>query len=253
MSSNHFNAIVILDAIQTGDTNTALRLKEELQDIASYGVRGLQVLYARIETTTDLETILSDLYNKIRTAGLKPLLHLEGHGLSDETGFILADGSPCSWQSLKELITPLNIAMELNLLLVMATCFGGSFATAMTTTDRAPVWGLIGPTAKITAGQVETSFQSFDNTFFNSLSTSEALKALNDSAPHVTYFITVAEQFFYAVWKGYKKSMCSNEMIEKRAARMRHKAIYDKVLSNSTIGVPSADWFKQLRSEEHTS
>lgn len=240
MSANHFNAIVILNAIPDGESNTARRLKEELDDIACYIAPGLQILYVRIDTMSDLENTMADLLQKNQDADLHPLLHLEGHGLADESGFVLANGTPCSWKRLKELITPLNVAMELNLMLVLAACYGGSFATSMSTVDRAPVWGLIGPTQEVSAGQVERSFQTFYKTFFNSLSTSDSLKALNDSAPNSTYFITIAEQFFYAVWRGYKRNMCTEEMIEKRA-----KAMYDKV-SKDIPKPPSIEQLKKL-------
>lgn len=246
MSANSFNSIVILDAIPDGEANTARRLQEELQDIACYVVPGLHISYIRIKTMADLENAMFGLLQNNRKAGQQPLLHLEGHGLTDESGFVLADGTPCSWIKLKKLITPLNRAMELNLLLVLATCFGGSFATAITTTDRAPVWGMIGPTEEITAGEVERSFTVLYKTFFDSFSAAASLKALNASAPRVTYFITVAEQFFYAAWKGYKKEMCSEEEIEKRATRMRNKAIYDKALSCSPMDIPSIETFKRL-------
>lgn len=241
MSKNLFNAVVILDAIPAGESNTARRLKEELDDIASYVMPGLQVLFARIETMSDLENEISNLLIQNRSTGLQPLLHLEGHGLTDESGFVTANGTPCSWETLKTLITPLNTAMGLNLMLIMATCFGGSFATAINTTDQAPVWGLIGPTEKITARQVETSFQIFYKTLFNSLSASEAIKALNDSTPGVVYFKTSAEQFFCEVWRGYKKNMCTEEMIEKLATRMHHEA-----LSKRWHNIPSIEQFKQL-------
>jgi hypothetical protein len=146
VSENRFNAVVILDAIPEGELMTARRLKEALEDIASYNVSGLRVRYMCVQTLEQLEASFSSVLREIKEAGLLPLIHLEGHGFDDESGLKLPDGPHCPWSKLKELITPLNVAMGLNLMLVMATCYGGSFATAIRTTDRAPLWGLIGPT-----------------------------------------------------------------------------------------------------------
>lgn len=225
MSENQFNAVVILDAIPDGEMNTARSLKEELSDMASYGNDGPIVRYCRIETMNSLEDSINDLLHKVRNIGLLPWLHLEGHGLSNESGFALADGTPCSWNKLKELITPLNVAMGLNLMIVLATCFGGSFAKALRITDRAPVWCLIGPTSTVDAGQVQAGFRSFYRTFFESLSTSKAVQALNVSALDISYIPTPAEEFFYVVWENYKKNQCSNKMIKKRAMDMYREAI----------------------------
>jgi hypothetical protein len=235
MSENRFNAVVILDAIPDGEMNTARRLKEDLEDIASYVSDGPKVLYARIETTNSLEDSISDLLHKVRDTGLQPWLHLEGHGLNDESGFVLADGTPCSWTKLKEVITPLNVATGLNLMIVLATCFGGSFTRAIRTTDRAPVWCLIGPTSTVEAGQVQDGFRTFYRTFFGSLSAVKAMQALNASAPEIVYFITTVEVFFYDAWKNYKKNHCSKEMIKKRAMVMYREA-KSKNLFSISIG-----------------
>lgn len=131
MGSNRLNAIVILDAVPDGELNTARRLREDLEDIASFRADGLRVRYARVQTLDHVEVSLSALLRDTRETGLLPLLHLEGHGFADESGFALPDGKHCDWSKLKELITPLNIATGLNLMLVMTTCYGGSFARAI--------------------------------------------------------------------------------------------------------------------------
>jgi len=244
MSENRFNAVAILDAIPEGELNTARRLKEELEDIASFVADGLQVYYVRIETMESLENTISDVLRKNRESGFQPLLHLDGHGLVDETGFALAGGTSCNWSKLKDLITPLNVAMGLNLMVIMATCYGGSFARAIRTTDRAPVWGLIGPTQEVTAGQVEGSFRIFYRTFFESFSSSKALRALRESAPASIYFVTTADNFFYEVWRSYKKNECSRYMIKKRALRM-----YQEAKLKNLSELPSIGKFKKMLSD----
>jgi hypothetical protein len=238
MNQNRFNAIIILDAIPDGEFNTARRLKDELDDIASYSIQGLRVFYSRIETMAELEICMSDAMHELHNSDLQPLLHLEGHGLTDESGFVLAHGEHCSWSRLKEYITPLNIAMQLNLLLILATCHGGSFASSISTVDPAPVWGLIGPIQQLTAGQIEGSFRAFYQTFFQTLSGEKAVQALNLKVPNV-YYITTAERFFLDVWNGYKKNYCTDAMLEKRAKKMQQAA-----MSKKWQRIPSFDQMK---------
>lgn len=195
----------------------------------------------RVDTITDLEAGISSLLVEVRTNALQPWLHLEGHGLVDESGFQLANGSHCSWNQLKEIIAPLNVATGLNLILILATCFGGSFASAIQTIDRAPVLGLIGPTRDVTAGLLESGFPAFYRTFFESSSLKKAIEALNVTAPKNLYYRTSAERFFYDVWASYKRTLCTKQEIENRARRM-----YREVKSQGLPRTPSVGQLKRL-------
>jgi hypothetical protein len=236
MNDTVFNGIVILDGIPEGEFNTARRLREDLEDIACYLANGLKVRYLRVETIDSLESGISKVIHETRHNDLLPWLHLEGHGISNESGFALASGAQCGWTQLKEIITPLNVSINLNLMLILATCYGGSFSTAIRTSDRAPVLGLIGPTREITIGQVEIGFPTFYRTFFETLSFKKAIEALNIIAPPNLYYGITAERFFYEVWASYKKNECSEEMITKRAKRMYRELKSKKLNKTPSIG-----------------
>lgn len=245
MSEARFNAIAILDAIPDGELNTARRLRDDLKDIAYNTADGLHVRYARVETIDALAAAISALLEEARSKDLRPWLHLEGHGYSNESGFEVANGVFCSWTHLKDFITPLNVATGLNLVLVLATCFGGSFARAIRTTDRAPVLGLIGPKSSVTVGQIINGFPAFYGSLLGSSSLKEAIKALNASAPNL-YYRTTAEQFFYETWATYKITVCSDKALDDRARRM-----YREIKSKHLQITPSIGHLKRkLRSEE---
>lgn len=208
MGDSHFNGIVVLDAIPDGELNTARRLREDLLDISLYVANRLQVRYFYLNTLDDLKSSVANILDEISNIGLMPWLHLEGHGLSDETGFQLASGQICTWMQLKEIITPINISVGLNLFLILATCYGGSFARAIRTVDRAPVLGLIGPTHAIKAGKVEKDFPAFYKTFFESLSLKKALNVLNVTAPeNLTITKRRQNDFFMKSGRATKKSV----------------------------------------------
>ena len=236
MPDGRFSGIAILDAIPNGELNTARRLRENLEDVAAYCVEGLQVRYFRVATLHELERAIAVLGEDVKSSGLRPWLHFEGHGSRYEDGFVTADGSPCSWTQLKELITPLNIATNFNLLLVLATCFGGSFARAIRATDRAPLLGLIGPTREISIGEVEIDFAAFYETFFQTSSLKEAVSALTARASSDLYFRTTAQRFFYDIWARYKRHECTEEKIAERARRMYREAKSQKLASTPSVG-----------------
>ena len=239
MSDGRFNGIAVLDAIPEGEPNTARRVREDLRDISDYKVEGLHVLYFRIESAKDLQEALADLRHKAVERGLKPWLHLEAHGLDDEQGFVLAGGEPCTWRDLKEMLIPLNVATELNLLLFLAACYGGSFARAIETTDRAPVLGLVGPTQEIMSGDLEVDFKAFYQTFFATQSLRSAMDALTHGGN--VYYRATAESFFYDVWASYKRDHCTPGAI-----RCRAQKLYRKIKERGDIRVPGIASLERL-------
>lgn len=237
MSESRFNAIVILDAVPEGELNTARRLKDELRDIADYVADGLQVRYFRLNSIDDLRAGIISTLEEIKNNGLKPWIHLDGHGLENQSGFLFATKTTsCSWAHLKQLITPINLELNLNLMLILATCYGGSFARAIETIDRAPVLGLIGPGREVSAGEIETAFTSFYKTLFNTLSLEQALTALDQETSSGLYYRTSAEKFFYDVWSLYKTTLCTKEALEERARKLYQRLKKDKTASRSSVG-----------------
>jgi hypothetical protein len=255
MTDSYFNTIVILDAIPEGELNTAHNLKEDLEDISYYVAQNLIVRYYRLNNISDLQWGINEIWKEIKSEGIKPWLHLEGHGISDESGFVFADKkTPCSWTQLKQIITPINIELHLNLMLILASCFGGTFASAIETTDRAPILGLIGPAREVTAGELQNAFSIFYKTFFTTLSLGQALDALDQNTSSGLYYRVSAEKFFYLVWSSYKRNYCTEEALEARANKLYQqgkkmnlpKYVTAKQIK-SDLQVREPDFFKKFR------
>ena len=255
MTDSYFNTIVILDAIPEGELNTARRLREDLEDISYYIAQNLIVRYYRINNISDLELGINEIWKEIKAEGIKPWLHLEGHGISDESGFVFANKTTaCSWTKLKKIITPINIELNLNLMLILATCFGGSFASAIETTDRAPVLGLIGPAREVTAGEIQSAFSIFYKTFFTTLSLGQALDALDQETSSGLYYRITAEKFFYLVWSSYKRNYCTEEALDERAKRLHQQCQRMNLPKHVSVRqikqdlqVRDSDFFKKFR------
>lgn len=236
MGDARFNCVAILDAIPDGELNTARHLREDLRDIAAYVAEGLEVRYFRIKDRSDIEEALSVLEHEARTSGLIPWLHVEAHGTQDQEGFTTASGAYCPWSTLKTLVTPLNVATNIKVIIVLAACYGGSFTKAIRTIDRAPVLAVIGPTREVTSGQVKTDFPSFYKAFFETGSLKAAIEALTEHADRGLYFRTTAEKFFYDVWASYKATECSDEQIDMRARGIYRRLKQERVPNPPNIG-----------------
>lgn len=228
MSENRFNCIVILDSIPDGELNTARRLYEDLEICAAAYSPTPGIAYLRVENESSLFDYFRQLRLQNEQNDVFPLLHIESHGYED--GLQLSDRSLVSWKRLKEVLIPLNVAMRLNLMVVLASCFGGAFTKVLLPTDRAPVWGLIGPTQEISSGELETHFSTFYRTLFFTGSPKAAIDAFNQVSDHSKYWKTTAEWFFYNAWKGYKEKLCTPQKLKARARGIRNRAKLQKMV-----------------------
>jgi len=246
MAEGLFNSIAILDAIPDIEFNTARRLLVQLRDLADYQVEGLVIKYFKINAFEDIQSSLSSLRSEAELNGLKPWVHIEGHGLVNETGMVTANGSPVLWSQLKSELIPLNVATNLNVVLILATCFGGSFVRAINTTDRAPVLGLIGPMRELTAGELEIDFKGFYKNLFLSGALSEAVSALTTRAGDNLYYRETADGFFFTAWAGYKQKHATPSAVRERA-----KKIYRRVKNETGRHVAGVGSIKRsLKSKE---
>ncbi|GBC61309.1 hypothetical protein DENIS_2269 [Desulfonema ishimotonii] len=241
MSKNLFNSIVIIDFIPDGEINTARRLLEDLDTNARPFAEELQTDYFRTESLSEFKNVIQELILNLQTKRIFPLLHFEGHGLTDKSGIAFPNGNICSWIEFNQIITPLNIAMGLNLMIVMATCYGSSLAKFIQVNEKAPLWGLIGPTEEIYPPKLQGDFLSFYRTFFEKSSTSLAINALNSTSSENFYFRTTAKEFFIHVWRRYKQDFFTDENILKRARKM-----YRDEKSKNTQRVQSVGYYKRL-------
>ena len=138
MYSSKFNSVAIFNAIPEEELNTAGRLRDELDDIAVYIANDLKVRYFRINDPCDIESGVSALLNETKKDGLLPWIHLDAHGMSDESGFCTGNNNSCDWNNFNNIITPLNVATKLNLIVVFASCYGASFANSIEVTVILP-------------------------------------------------------------------------------------------------------------------
>ncbi|MGZ8214579.1 MAG: hypothetical protein ACXWTP_08775 [Methylosarcina sp.] len=157
------------------------------------------------------------------------MLHVECHG--NEDGFQFADGSSADWVELKKPITDLNVATGLNLMITVAACTGGALAKVVSINDRAPFWGLIGPTKILTAGDLEKAYRALYLTLLSAKSPAKAVEAMDAVTTPGSFWRTTAQDIFEKVWANYRKEHCSPEVLDVRAERM--KAQLQQLLSGT--------------------
>ena len=238
MDTNRFNQILVVDSIPTGEYNTAKRLFGDLQTYVVAYSPSPAVHYVRVETADEFIQRVLKCRKEAEEQDIVPMLHIECHG--DEDGFQFADGSLADWDKLKLPITELNIATGLNLMVAVAACTGGALAKVMRMGDRAPFWGLIGPTQTLSAGELEKAYAALYLTLLSTKSPAKAIEAMDRATKPGMFWRTTSQGLFEKVWTGYKKEHCTAAALELRANRMR-----DRLQQAGVSSLPSTD---ELRS-----
>lgn len=213
-----FNQILIVDSIPAGEQNTARRLYEDVHARAEIFAPAPAVLFTRINSARELLDFLSHLARAVRELGNYPILHIECHGGDD--GLQLADGSAVSWAELKPYLIELNIAMQLNLLVVVAACDGSAITHTVGVVDRAPLWGLIGPRRDMEPDELEGPLLAFYSKLLQTQSARQAMEALHAALPD-TYVFRSAQWIFQYVWDHYQATEETPEARLRRAAGLR--------------------------------
>ena len=227
MDSNRFNQILVVDSIPTGEYNTAKRLFEDLQTYAVAYSPSPAVHYRRVESAAEFIQRILTCRKDAEEQDIVPMLHIECHG--DEDGFQFADGSLADWDELKLPITELNIATGLNLVIAVAACTGGALAKVIRLGDRAPFWGLIGPTQTLNAEELEKAYAALYLTLLSTKSPAKAVEAMDIATRPGLFWRTTSQGLFEKGWALYKKEHCTTEALELRSSRMRERLKQDGV------------------------
>lgn len=221
MTSNRLNKILIVDSIPIGEINTAANLFQRMKEVVKLETTSSGIQLARIESANEFLEILEQCRCLAVSDDISPLLHIECHG--DEDGLQFADGSLLDWPELRLPFVELNLATKLNLMVVVAACSGAAIAKMVSVGERAPFWGMIGPTVSVTPSQLEEPFKEFYSELLCSGSPQAAIEVFEKSAADL-YWRSTAQGLFEAVWRGYKEHLCTPEALRQRAARMNSRA-----------------------------
>ena len=237
MDSNRFNQILVVDSIPTGEYNTAKRLFEDLQTHALAYSPSPAVRYVRVESADEFVQCILTCRQDAKEHDIVPMLHIECHG--DEDGFQFADDSLADWDELKLPITELNVATGLNLMVAVAACTGWALAKVMRMGDRAPFWGLIGPTRTLTAKELEKAYAALYLTLLSTKEPARAVEAMDQATKLGLFWRTTSQGLFKRVWDSYKREHCTAAALEVRANRMR-----DRLRESGVSALPSTDELK---------
>jgi hypothetical protein len=228
----------MIQSIKDSDLHTGTKIREDLETYNAAFLKGLSIELIDVGSKKEFLAVLIDIEKKARINAFSPVLHIDAHGSKDHEGIIFSSDEFCGWSDLKPYFININIATKLNLLIVLSLCYGAHFSEHLVPPDRAPCWGLVGPTKAIGSDSLLKSFSAFYREIFETGDGNEAVRQLNKdvSVNDIDYYFTTAAGFFKNVYMKYIKERCSKEAYAQRARKLRKRLKRSNVQKLPSIG-----------------
>lgn len=134
------------------------------------------------------------------------LIHLEMHGAKDKSGLMFADKSFIDWVELANLFRDINITVNNNLYVTMATCFGRYLYQGNIYTKKAPYSGFISASKEVLESEIIDDFSLLFEVLIASGNLVNAYNDLDERGSNFYYkdVKTVYEENFEAFKKNPK-------------------------------------------------
>jgi hypothetical protein len=123
-----------------------------------------------------------------------PILHISAHGFAD--GIQLSSGEIIEWAQLRELLLPINGALNGSLILCMSTCEGysGSRMAMREAEGDEPFYAIVGNGSKPTWPETAVGFATFYHLMACGYYIVEAVEAMRTASGNPNFFCTTAEE-----------------------------------------------------------
>lgn len=182
---------------------------------------------------------LSDIETEANT-GTYPIIHLECHG--SKKGLELSNYDFITWPELRDALIRINIASQLNTIIIVAACNGIYLINASTQLDRAPFWAVIGPIDEISDLALKRDFSAFYETFFQNFSGDDAINALNKgvSFSERIYHFRSAPAIFKQAYVKYHKTNCIG-----KGKKIRLEALVTEAMKVPDISSKGVTWARK--------
>lgn len=169
------------------------------------------------------------------------ILHLEMHGEENQRGVVLNSGELMTWLELGDRLRNINIATHNNLMVTMATCYGGWLLQTISPLLQAPMYFMLGSMNK--EGENENdlleAYTVFYETLFDTFQIGDAYVRMRcQCGDAANYFWPINEEdAFFKIYGGYLTINCTPAAVEQRAKESisregRNRAEYRQLIQN---------------------
>lgn len=146
------------------------------------------------KTIVSRETFVEALYAGLSEAmyaepDKRPIVHISAHGSMD--GIQLTDEKIISWDELRELLKPINLALNNGLIVCMSSCHGyAGTRMAMQGHEHAyPFFALIGTGAAPSWPETAIGYSTFYHQLARGEHITDAVEAMRVASGHVAFYV----------------------------------------------------------------
>jgi hypothetical protein len=158
-----FSYVLVIQWLDEKSEPTGEQLYTYLQEI------GFDAGFIDCKSANDVRNALAMALEIVRTRGYVPIIHLEAHGsdpwkeVAEDLGFGPGDGADSvKWSTLGEWMGPLNVATDLQLMMVSAACFGSAAMAGISAAEcAAPFAFAVGFRTRVTEGRLRDAMREF--------------------------------------------------------------------------------------------
>lgn len=209
------NSVYVLDSVPQGEQQTGYDLYYDvIKRYADFNQSKTPFihLYLKLSSKIDFLEAINHIEGCTPYANEGVLIHLELHGSKDGVHF--HDGSMLSWEEIKDKLIAINIALDNQLFITMASCYGRYLHRTIDVFKKAPFCAFISASKEIYPSEIQTYFEPF---FDNLIKTRDMITSYTLLEQHgsVFYYKDVQVMFdeLVALWmikiesdKSYKES-----------------------------------------------
>lgn len=200
------NTVVFVESLAANEKKTGAAVRALLDPAVASE-------YHTPATPAALKTVIEDLTRRAAT-GLRPILHMDAHGLSDKSGFKLESGC-VSWTEFSDWCRELNRATGNHLLVNSAACYGLHVVFGSTIMDLTPFFAVVGPEK----AEFDADIQIAGARFYEELFASGDLTKASAKLPF-SYRVYYAEKALVRAYADYIRTGCTGGAGRKRIARL---------------------------------
>lgn len=213
----NFNHILIIDLLSNDEFQTARRLDDNL----SAFIPAHQRTHIKIHSKKKLLEILEQIKSEEIPRGMKPIIHIEGHG--SEQSLSLPDDSSITWPELYETLKDINILLNNELILFIATCYGFHYINTLNLLQSTPTFFLVSPSNTINSGTIEIGASIFYNSLFKTRDLNKSVKELTTYNPCFEFYNS--DQFFINLMINYFNDGHYGKSARKRVDRLLSESL----------------------------
>ena len=228
------NALFIISSFSNGEMDTGKHLHDHF--VVKAKIQNRRLEHFVVKSSEDLERLLGDIVIRVVTEQIKPILHFEMHGDMSRGLEIRPSGELYSWDRLITCLRPINRLSGGNLCVFLAACYGFYAIKPIQIMEASPMYVLVGPEGKVTAGDTHARFKSAYDHLWDTDNFLESVERLGSE-----YKMFHAESLFLNAVAGYFKQFCMGRGRRERVDRLVGTAIEE-------TGKNDAESIKKMRS-----